>query len=153
MALYAAYGTNLDPAMMAVLAPSSPARETGWLMGWRLTFAGSGLGWQGALATVVEDPASSVFVTLYDVTPRDEFVLDRWEGTDLDTFRKIRVRVQTLTGDRLSWLYVVDAYEGGLPSARYLETIATAAEVAGAPGEYVADLRRRPCSGDGPIGP
>jgi hypothetical protein len=42
-------------------------------------------------------------------------------------------------------VYVLDAYEGGLPSARYLGLIAEAAEKAGAPDEYIAELRARPC--------
>ena len=40
---------------------------------------------------------------------------------------------------------VKDAYEGGLPSARYLGMIAEAAQAAGAPDEYVEELRNRPC--------
>jgi AIG2-like family len=39
---------------------------------------------------------------------------------------------------------VLDAYEGGEPSARYLGVIADAAEMAGAPDDYVAALRSRP---------
>jgi hypothetical protein len=53
--------------------------------------------------------------------------------------------VQTLDGVQLAWLYVLDGYEGGLPSARYLGVMADAAEIAGAPDDYVADLRSRPC--------
>lgn len=122
---------------------------TGWLVGWRLTFGGEDLGWEGALATIVEDPDSQVFVVLYDVTD-DEKNLDRWEGSELGLHSKIRLRVQTLEGSVLSWLYVLDAYEGGLPSARYLGVVADAAEAAGAPADYVEDLRTRPCSGIGP---
>jgi hypothetical protein len=44
-----------------------------------------------------------------------------------------------------AWLYVLDDYEGGLPSARYLGLLADAAESAGAPDEYVHELRSRPC--------
>jgi hypothetical protein len=51
-----------------------------------------------------------------------------------------------MEGPETAWLYVVDAYEGGLPSARYLGMIADAAEAAGAPADYVAELRRRPCT-------
>jgi hypothetical protein len=40
---------------------------------------------------------------------------------------------------------VLDGYEGGLPSARYLGALADAAEAAGAPDDYLADLRRRDC--------
>lgn len=106
---------------------------TGWLRGWRLTFSGEDLGWEGALATVVEDPDSSVFVVLYDVPEEDEVSLDRWEGAELGLHRKIRVRVDTAGDAVLAWLYVMDAYEGGLPSARYIGVMADAAEIAGAP--------------------
>ena len=71
MALYAAYGSNLDPAQMLLRCPHSPQRGTGWLEGWRLTFGGEDIGWDGALATVVEDPGSRVFVVLYDVSEGD----------------------------------------------------------------------------------
>jgi hypothetical protein len=149
MALYAAYGSNLDPQQMALRAPHSPQDSTGWLVGWRLTFGGADLGWEGPLATLVEDELSQVFVSLYDVTDTDAISMDRWEAADLALFRKIRVRVETLEGDVLAWCYVLDDYEGGLPSARYLGIIAAAAEAAGAPADYVAELRSRPCTSGG----
>lgn len=150
MTLYAAYGSSLDPERMLQIAPHSPAAGVGWLDGWRLTFGGEDLGWEGALATVVEDADDQVFVMLYDVNRLDEGLLDGWEGTELGIYTKIRVRVQTLEGEVVAWLYVLNGYEGGLPSARYLGTIADAAEKAGAPEDYVRDLRNRPCSSVGP---
>ena len=146
MALYAAYASNLDPEQMLRRAPHSPARGTAWLTGWRLTFGGEELSFEGALATVVEDTGAQVFVMLYDVPPSDEPELDRWEGSALGLYRKIRVRVATLDGDETAWLYVLNGYEGGLPSARYLGLIADAAEAAGAPDDYVTALRNRPCT-------
>jgi len=148
--LYAAYGSSLDPERMLQIAPHSPAAGVGWLDGWRLTFGGEDLGWEGALATVVEDPDEQVFVMLYDVNRLDEGLLDGWEGTELGIYDKIRVRVQTLEGAVVAWLYVLNGYEGGLPSARYLGTIADAAEKSGAPEDYVRALRNRPCSSTGP---
>lgn len=150
MALYAAYGSNMDPAQMAERCPHSPQHGSGWLEGWRLTFGGEDLGWEGALATVVEDAAERVFVVLYDVAEVDEAELDRWDGLTLGYYRKTRVRVQTLDGDVAAWLYVLNDYEGGLPSARYLAIMADAAEQAGAPADYVAWLRERPCRSAGP---
>jgi gamma-glutamylcyclotransferase (GGCT)/AIG2-like uncharacterized protein YtfP len=148
MAVYAAYGSNMDPRQMSLRAPHSPQRGTGWLVGWRLTFGGEDLSWEGALATVVEDPGSQVFVALYDITEQDERSLDEWEGGDLRV--KVHVRVHTLEGEVVAWLYALDGYEGGLPSARYLGILADAAEAAGAPDDYVADLRTRPCRSVGP---
>ena len=145
MALYAAYGSNCDPAQMLERCPHSPAAGTGWLVGWRLTFGGEDIGWEGALATIVEAPDEQVFVALYDVTDYDVAQLDEWEGADTGVYTKISVRVHTLEGDPLAWVYVLDGYEGGLPSARYLGEIADAAESAGAPLDYVTELRKRPC--------
>jgi gamma-glutamylcyclotransferase (GGCT)/AIG2-like uncharacterized protein YtfP len=144
--MYAAYGSNMDPAQMAERCPHSPQRGTGWLEGWRLTFGGEDIGWEGALATVVEDAGQRVFVVLYEISEHDEQVLDRWDGATLGYYDKIRVRVATRDGDVVAWLYVLHAYEGGLPSARYLGIMSDAAEVAGAPADYVSRLRTRPCT-------
>jgi hypothetical protein len=146
VALYAAYGSNMDSAQMAERCPHSPQVGTGWLEGWRLTFGGEDLGWQGALATVVEADNERVFVVLYEVSDNDEQALDRWDGATLGYYSKLKVRVATLEGDTVAWLYVINDYEGGLPSARYLGLVADAAESAGAPEDYVAWLRSRPCA-------
>lgn len=143
--LYAAYGSNMDPDQMLERCPHSPAAGTGWLNGWRLTFGGEEMGWDGALAMVVPDPGSQVFVALYDLSPQDHDVLDYWESADTGLYKKIKLRIATLEGDVLAWVYVLDGYEGGLPSARYLGLIAEAAHKAGAPEDYVAELRARPC--------
>ena len=105
------------------------------------------------MATVVEDasnPANQVFVALYDVHPKDVERLDEWEWIDQDVYSKIQVRVQTLDGEQLAWMYVLNAYEGGLPSARYIGVLSDAAEGAGAPDDYVRALRERPCRSVGP---
>lgn len=145
--LYAAYGANLDPARMRGRCPHSPVHSPGWLRGWRLTFGGEELGWDGALPTIVEAPGSTVFVLLYDVTAEDGATLDAWEGADAELYRRLRLRVDTLDGTVLAWAYVLGAYEGGRPSARCLTELAEAAEAAGAPEDYVAELRSRPVSG------
>lgn len=150
MGLYAAYGSNLDPAQMVRRCPSSPFLGTGWIRGWRLTFGAEEYGWEGALATLVPDGAPEqlhpgVYVALYDLTDADETALDAWEGADSGLYRRVHLRVHTLAGDRVAYVYVLDAFEGGLPSARHLGGIADAAEAAGAPDDYVLELRSRNC--------
>lgn len=142
--LYAAYGSNLDPARMAERCPHSPLRSTGWLQGWRLTFGGDG--WDGALPTVVEEGDQQVFVGLYDVTEPDARTLDAWESADTGLYRKLTVRVSALTGEVSAWVYVLDDFEGGIPSAMTVGILADAAEAAGAPDDYVRALRARPCN-------
>jgi gamma-glutamylcyclotransferase (GGCT)/AIG2-like uncharacterized protein YtfP len=92
---------------------------------------------------VVEDPTSQVYVMLYALTDEDEANLDSAEGFDLGMYRKIRVRVSTLDRDVTAWLYVVDGYEDGLPLRRHVEDIISAAEIAGAPSDYLEFLRDR----------
>ena len=150
MGLYAAYGSNMDPAQMQRRCPSSPHTGTGWIQGWRLTFGAEEYGWEGALATLVPDDLHSVFVALYDLTEADERSLDAWEGVDHGLYRKLNLRVHTLAGDVVAYVYALDAFEGGLPSARYLGALTDAAQAAGAPDDYLAELRARECRSAGP---
>ena len=60
------------------------------------------------------------------------------------------MRVSTLEGEFSAWVYVFDGYEGGLPTAWYLSEIANAAEKAGAPDDYVHELRNRPTGTSAP---
>jgi hypothetical protein len=98
------------------------------------------------MATVVEEPGARVFVVLYDMFENDEKELDNWDGVSLGYYRKAKVRVQTLDGDVLAWLYVLNFYEGGLPPATKIGILADAAEKAGAPADYVSALHALPCA-------
>jgi len=143
--LYAAYGSNLDPGRMRAYCPHSPQVGTGWLEGWRLTFGGDDLlGYEGSVCTIVESDGDRVFVSLYDVHVKDAELLDEIEGVAAGTYQKLHVRVHTLDGDVTAWVYVFAGYEGGLPTAWYLSEIANAARKAGAPDDYVVELRGRP---------
>ena len=85
---------------MRAYCPYSPMVGTGWLEGWRLTFAGEDvLGWEGSVTTIVESPGDRVFVALYDVHPNDEKQLDEVEGALAGTYQKLHLRVATLDGD------------------------------------------------------
>ena len=149
MTLYAAYGPNMDPRRMSERCPHSPLQSTGWMPGWRLTFGGEEFGWEGSLATVVEDHFEQVYVAVYDVTDEDIAQLDEWESVSMGLYLKTKVRVSTMKGEQVAWTYVLDSYEGGLPSASYLGMLADAADAADAPSDYVAALRRRPCRSSG----
>jgi gamma-glutamylcyclotransferase (GGCT)/AIG2-like uncharacterized protein YtfP len=130
---------------MRAYCTRSPMVGVGWLEGWRLTFAGDDvLGWEGAVTTIVESAGDRVFVALYEVHPDDEKQLDEVEGVTAGTYRKLHLRVATLDGDVTAWVYVFTGYEGGLPTAWYLSELVHAAEKAGAPDDYVEQLRARP---------
>jgi gamma-glutamylcyclotransferase (GGCT)/AIG2-like uncharacterized protein YtfP len=139
----------MDPRLMSSRCPHSPLQGTGWLRGWRLTFGGEEYGWDGAIATIVEDPIEQVFVALYDITDEDTAALDELQSVSTGLFLKTKVRISSLTGEQLAYTYVLAAYEGGMPSASYLGVLADAAEAADAPQDYVAALRQRPCRSTG----
>src|SRR2546429_9638317 len=100
---------------MLVRCPHSPQRGTGWLEGWRLTFGGEDIGWDGAPATVGESPGSRVFVVLYDVSEGDEKELDNWDGVNLGYYRKAKVRGGTPDAAVLARPYGPNFYRGGRP--------------------------------------
>ena len=52
-------------------------------------------------------------------------------------------------GRPLPTAYVLDAFEGGLPSASYLGVLSDAAEAGGAPADYVSWIRSRECRSTG----
>ncbi|MCP3014354.1 gamma-glutamylcyclotransferase [Nocardiopsis dassonvillei] len=61
-------------------------------------------------------------------------------------YRKVTVRARTADhGVVTAWAYVLDGYEGGMPSAIQLGELAVAAEKAGAPDWYVSELLAREC--------
>ncbi len=103
---------------MRAYCPHSPLVGTGWLQGWRLTFAGEDLlGYEGAVCTIVETDEESadesedrVFVALYDVHQHDEQQLDEVEGVTAETYRKLHVRVATLDGEVTAFVYVYTGY-------------------------------------------
>src|SRR6204780_5712393 len=113
--MYAAYGSNMDPAQMAERCPHSPQRGSGWLEGWRMAFGGEDIGWEGARATVAEEPGERVFVVLYELSASDEQALDQWDGASIDYYRKTKVRVAGLDGALAPGLYVVTGSGGGRP--------------------------------------
>jgi hypothetical protein len=134
----------MDPTLMRERCPSSPSAGVGWLRGWRITFGGEDHGWDGALPTIVPDEVGAVFVALYDIAGHDAAKLDDLESATTGLYRRLRLRVQTDDEVVPAWTYVLDAYEGGLPSLGTLTMLADAAEIAGAPDDYVAGLRNRP---------
>ena len=148
MGLYAAYGSNMDPAQMLRRCPSSPHTGTGWIRGWRLTFGAEEYGWEGALATLVPDdralhPASSSRSTTSPRPTSGRSTPGRAPTGPLPAGAPARAHPRPAT--TVAYVYVLDAFEGGLPSARHLGGIADAAEAAGAPTDYVTALRSREC--------
>src|ERR1700709_1939436 len=107
----------MHPEQMLQRAPHSPMAGTGWIHGWRLTFGGEDVGWEGALATLVEDPLSSAHPRRCAVPDLDEKVLDEWESYP-QVREKIGARAARSAWASLGAGPAPRAYEGGMPSCR-----------------------------------
>lgn len=69
---YIAYGSNLSIAQMARRCPEAKIAGTAVLYGWQLLFKGC--------ATIEEKPEKNTPVLIWEISPRDEMNLDRYEG-------------------------------------------------------------------------
>ncbi len=74
---YIAYGSNLNREQMAQRCPDAKVVGTGEIKDYELLFRGNR---NGAVATVEPKKGESVPVLIWEISPRDEVNLDRYEG-------------------------------------------------------------------------
>jgi len=118
--VYLAYGSNLNLEQMAYRCPYATVLGAAELSGYKLLFRGDK---NGAVATVEPTEDGSVPVLLWEITPRDEEALDRYEGYP-HFYRKETVTVP-LDGRPLeAMVYIMnEGHPLGIPSEYYLNTI------------------------------
>ena len=135
------------PAPDAGACAPLPQRGTGWLMGWRLTFGGEDKGWEGALATVVEDETRSRRSSCALRPQRARRAPPRRVGGRRHrALPQVRLRVADPRRRRCS-----PGSTSSTPTRAGCRRRATSASWPrpprrpGAPDDYVAELRARPC--------
>jgi len=136
---YLAYGSNLNLEQMKHRCPYAIPLGVSDLSGYRLLFRGCN---DSAVATVEPYSAGTVPVLIWEITPRDEESLDRYEGWPY-LYRKETVTV-TLGGKPIeAMVYIMN--EGrplGLPSEYYLDVILEGYESAGFDNSVVDEAFR-----------
>lgn len=118
--LYVAYGSNLNLDQMKYRCPTAKLYGTGVLEGYELQFKGSPY---GAFATIAPKEGASVPVALWEIKPRDEQYLDRYEGYPSHYFKQ---DVDVQLGDRTAkaMVYVMNLkMDFGMPSPQYYQTV------------------------------
>lgn len=118
--IYAAYGSNLNLEQMEFRCPYATVIGGGTLPDYQLLFRG---GEGVAVATIEPKKGGSVPVLLWEITPRDEEALDRYEGWP-HLYRKETVAVGY--GEKLveAMVYIMNGGRPlGLPGDYYLNTI------------------------------
>ncbi|HOE18082.1 MAG: gamma-glutamylcyclotransferase family protein [Saccharofermentanales bacterium] len=118
--IYLAYGSNLNMKQMAQRCPTAKVLGGAKLTGYQLLFRGGG---GGAVATVEKEKNGSVPVLLWEITPRDEAALDRYEGYPR-LYRKETVKVR-LKGKWIeAMVYIMnEGWPLGVPSRYYYDVI------------------------------
>lgn len=118
--LYIAYGSNLNLEQMEHRCPYAVPLGTTVLRDYRLLFRG---GDGSAVATVEPKEGGSVPVLLWEITPRDEEALDRYEGWPR-LYRKETVTVDFGGKPVEAMVYIMnEIYPFGLPGSGYLNGI------------------------------
>ena len=118
MKYYVAYGSNLNKRQMKYRCPNSTPICAGELRGYELLFKGS---MTGAYATVEPKEGSVVPVGLWEISPKDEKNLDRYEGYP-SFYYKTFVDVHTAHGIIEAMVYIMhEDRPVGQPSEHYVD--------------------------------
>lgn len=126
--IYLAYGSNLNLEQMAWRCPYARVLGPVEVRDYQLLFRG---GNGGSVATIEPSEGNSVPALLWEITPRDEEALDRYEGWP-HLYRKEEITITFGGKDIQVMVYIMN--EGpplGLPSHSYLGTILEGYESAG----------------------
>lgn len=126
--LYIAYGSNLNLPQMAQRCPTARVVGASEVKDHALLFRG---GRHGAVATIEPREGVSVPVLLWEITPRDELALDRYEG--YPSFYEKQTLDLEVDGRRVSaMVYVMTpGHRLGYPSDYYYDAIAEGYRTAG----------------------
>ena len=126
--IYIAYGSNLNLPQMAQRCPAAKVLGKSELKDYELLFRGSKT---GSYATVEPCEGKNVPVLLWTVGKKDELALDRYEG--YPTFYEKENMTVDVDGQPVdAFVYVMtEGHRLGMPSHRYVDTIAEGYETAG----------------------
>lgn len=137
--LYIAYGSNLNLGQMKHRCPYATVVGTAILPNHKLTFRGCET---NAVASIEPCNGESVPVLMWEITPRDEESLDKYEGFP-KLYRKETVEVISGGKSYFGMVYIMnDGYDYGKPSRYYLRTIREGYETAGFDVKYLYDKVR-----------
>jgi len=95
---YFAYGSNLSHAQMKRRCPGSVFIDIARLDGYRLIFCGYSERWGSAGANILADEDGMVWGALYELSEKDQAVLDHIEATEIEE-PYVRFETEVITGN------------------------------------------------------
>ncbi len=118
--LYVAYGSNINKSQMQYRIPGAKPYGKGVVYNWQLAFHGND---GNAYATILQSPGKSVPVVIWEMSDKDEAIMDRYEGYPKSYYKKkipVHVDNKKLEGT----VYIMDdARKVARPSRKYVNTI------------------------------
>ena len=119
--LYVAYGSNLNTYQMRYRCPSARLVGTGVVKDHELQFKGRK---DSAHATIAPSEGSTVPVAVWELQPRDEKALDRYEGFPNYYFKQ-DIPVEMKNGETINGMvYIMNLRQDfGIPSPGYVQTV------------------------------
>lgn len=119
--LYIAYGSNLNLNQMKYRCPTAKLVGKGVVEDYELQFKGMP---HCSYATIAPCIGKSVPIALWELQPRDEKLLDRYEGYPTHYFKQ-DIPVKMNNGEELNaMVYIMDLNQKfGLPSDSYYDTV------------------------------
>lgn len=123
--LYVAYGSNLNMTQMMNRCPNAHPIGTSTIKDYELLFKGSKT---GSYLTIEKQVGSEVPVGVWEVSPDDEYALDRYEGYPAFYYKtEIVLPIKSFKTGRISHrrVFVYIMHEErllGVPSQYYLDT-------------------------------
>lgn len=120
IALYAAYGSNMNIRQMEYRCPNAKIIGTGKIKGYRLTFR------RGGYANIEPAEDESVPILVWDTTISDERRLDQYEGYP-DFYTKELVEVEMDDGEKkMAYIYIMTNTARGeyaVPTVQYYRSV------------------------------
>ena len=118
--LYVAYGSNLNIEQMKHRCPTARLYGIGVIEDYELQFKGYPT---GAYATIEPKEGSTVPVAVWEIQPKDEIALDRYEGYPSHYFKQ-DVPVKMDKGEVNAMVYIMNLkMDFGLPSSHYYRVV------------------------------
>ena len=119
--LYVAYGSNLNTYQMRYRCPTARLVGTGVVKDHELQFKGRK---DSAFATLAPSEGSAVPVAVWELQPRDEKALDRYEGFPNYYFKQ-DIPVEMKNGETINGMvYIMNLRQDfGIPSPGYVQTV------------------------------
>lgn len=123
MTLMVAYGSNLDPALMAERVGPYIVHAVGTAPGYKLAFAGHSRRWNGPVATLVKAARSAAPIVVYSLDADQMETMDANEGVGIGVYRRETIKVDTGIGKVNAVVYLHNSPVGGKPPDAYVEVV------------------------------